>query len=411
MPMKKLKQKTTTSLLVLKIITLLGLIIHFTFIAGQTTSKSQTLTSKSVILKKKVKKSRVQYVGRYRLKDLQNYYTSWGINPLEKKANINLRKAWTIFQKKRDVVVAVVDTGIDPKHPFLKNNLIVRKGKLSKTNYGGDFSVSKVSFTGTPIDTHGHGTHVAGIVKSIFPEVKILALKYYNPRGSGQDNLTATIRALRYAVNVGVDIINYSGGGPEPAAAELNVLKEAERKGILVVAASGNEHSNIDIPKNRYYPASYNLNNIISVTAHNQSLQVLASSNYGKKSVDIAAPGYRIRSAIPGTRASQIGTAGYMTGTSQATAFVTGVAALIKSQFPHLATPTIRKIINKSANRGSAIIQAKTKSQGRLDAYKALLTAAQYANLRFARPGVPSRTKKTIHQKVKKTKKVPASRK
>jgi len=136
------------------------------------------------------------------------------------------------------------------------------------------------------------------------------------------------VEALKYAVDHNVDVINYSGGGPEPAAEELRVLKEAERKGILVVAAAGNEESNIDDKKKAYFPASYGLKNIITVTAHDEDLRILPSSNYGRSSVDIFAPGYRIKSSL------QNGRTGYLTGTSQATAFVTGVAALIKSEYP-----------------------------------------------------------------------------
>src|SRR5690606_27261379 len=129
-------------------------------------------------------------------------------------------------------------------HAFLKDNIHVISGKPGPGNYGVDFSGAKV--TNTPADQHGHGTHVAGIVKSIFPEVKILALKYYNPKATGQANLDATIKALKFAVDNNVDVINYSGGGPEASVEELRVLKEAEKKGILVIAAAGNERSNID---------------------------------------------------------------------------------------------------------------------------------------------------------------------
>ena len=78
-----------------------------------------------------------------------------------------------------------------------------------------------------------HGAHVTGIIRSVFENVKILPLKYYNPQASGQDNLDSTIKALKFAVDAGVDIINYSGGGPEPATEELKVLKKAERKNTI----------------------------------------------------------------------------------------------------------------------------------------------------------------------------------
>ncbi|MFN8370584.1 MAG: S8 family serine peptidase [Bacteriovoracaceae bacterium] len=247
---------------------------------------------------------------------IQSEFASWGINNSDLSATVNLKAAWEKFEKKKDVVVAVIDTGIDNTHPFLKDNIYVPTGSVSALNFGYDFSKKKM--TNTPSDEHGHGTHVSGIIKSIFPEVKILALKYFNPEASGQDNLNATIKALEYAVNLKVDIINYSGGGPEASEEELKILKKAEDLGILVVAASGNEESDIDKKKNAYFPASYGLSNILTVTAHNQSLKALESSNWGIKSVDISAPGFRIKSSIPQ------GKAGYMSGTSQATAFVWG---------------------------------------------------------------------------------------
>lgn len=303
-------------------------------------------------------------------------YASWGIDPDKHLASINLKESWTKFKKNKDVVVAVIDTGIQVDHAFLKNNIHVLKGKSGATNFGVDFSTGKTTYT--PTDSHGHGTHVAGIVKSIFPEVKILALKYYNPKATGQANLDATIKALKYAVDNNVDVINYSGGGPEASVEELRVLKEAEKKGILVIAAAGNERSNIDDKRHAYYPASYGLSNIITVGAHDDALNIIASSNYGKNSVDIAAPGFRIRSAIPGNGA------GYMTGTSQATAFVSGVAALIKSKYPNMKFDQIKNIILSSSMKVKNF-EGKILGAGKLDASRALDTA-EAANQKLTNP-------------------------
>lgn len=294
---------------------------------------------------------------------LSGRFTSWGINPSYKNSSINLMESWKKFKKKKDVVVAVVDTGIQMDHPFLRSNLYVSGSKASKENYGVDFSQATPSTK--PVDTHGHGTHVAGIVKSIFPEVKIMALKYYNPQASGQANLNSTIKALEYAVEQNVDIINYSGGGPEPSVQELAVLKKAEKKGILVIAAAGNEKSNIDVKQNAYYPASYGLSNIITVGAHNEANKIIASSNYGSKSVDIAAPGFRIKSAIPGNGS------GYMTGTSQATAFVTGVVALLKSKYPEFNYNQLRNVILSSSLKVQSL-KNKVLGGGKLDAARAM---------------------------------------
>lgn len=294
---------------------------------------------------------------------LESRFASWGVDPSRTLASINVKDSWKIFKKNSNVVVAVIDTGIQVDHPYLAENIHVIKGQKGLQNYGVDFSGKDLSYM--PVDNHGHGTHVAGIIKSVFPDVKLVALKYYNPQASGQQNLESTIKALEYAVRMNVDVINYSGGGPEPSVEELRVLKEAERKGIIVVAAAGNERSNIDDKKNAYYPASYGLSNIITVGAHDEEMQIIPSSNYGKNSVDIAAPGHRIRSAIPQ------GGAGFMTGTSQATAFVTGVAALIKSKYPTFSYEQVRNIILSSSVKVKNF-EGKILGAGKLDAARAI---------------------------------------
>lgn len=324
-------------------------------------------------------------------------FASWGIQPSNKKSAINLKPAWSKFTKKKEIVVAVIDTGIDPNHPFLKDNIHVTYGKRSASNYGMDFSKNRKSAT-RPIDSHGHGTHVSGIVKSVFPAVKILPLKYYNRHASGKDNLNSTIKALEYAVNQGVDIINYSGGGPEPDLAELEILKKAQAKGILIVAAAGNEESNIDKKENAYFPASYKLNNIITVTAHDRQLRILNSSNYGKNSVDLSAPGHRIKSAYPHSKS------GFLTGTSQATAFVSGVAAMIKSQFPDLNARQLKQILTKSAKKEISFV-GKTKSEGKLDATRAQSLAAKVSRYNKDKKGFAKKYKSTTKRDLANTKK------
>jgi thermitase len=281
---------------------------------------------------------------------LVSRFVSWGVDPEKHFASINLEKAWKSFKKRKDVVVAVIDTGVDSRHPFLQGNL-VGEG---------------LDFTGkSPRDHHGHGTHIAGIIKSVFPEVKILSLKYYDPKASGSEQVRATIRALKKAISLKVDIINYSAGGPQASKEEEIVLKEAQKKGILVVAAAGNKSADIDEPRNAFYPASYRLPNIITVGSYDENLSVVPSANFGKKSVEIAAPGHRIRSAIP-SRSSA-----YMTGTSQATAFVTGVAALVKASRPELSAVEIKRILLESSLRVRSL-QGKIAQERKLDAAAAV---------------------------------------
>jgi subtilisin family serine protease len=340
--------------------------------------KDKKLTRKEIlnIIRGPQEKTSQKTKSFYNERELSGRYANWGIDPSSPDYSIHLKEAWNIFKKKQDVHVAVVDTGIDPKHPFFKNSIYNSEGsnKANPKNYGVDFSKGSGDQKRTmPFDQHGHGTHVTGIIKAIYPDVKVTALKYYEPTASGLENLNATIAALDYAVEKKVDMINYSGGGPEASLEELKILRRAQRSAILVVAASGNEKSDLDIRGNEYYPASYGLDNIISVTAHDKRLQTLPSSNVGKKSVDISAPGKRIRSALPYNRS------GYLTGTSQATAFVTGVASLIRSKYPSYSCFEIKEIIKKSASKFDSL-KDKTSSGGALNAYQALLLADKKSN-------------------------------
>ena len=298
--------------------------------------------------------------------DFFSPYVSWGIDPEDPQLSINLKNAWANFTQKKEVVVAVIDTGIDYNHPFLMSNIIVKEGTKGPQNYGVDFSKGKP--TTTPYDDNGHGTHVAGIIRSVFPNVKILALKYYNPNASGQANVDATVAAFKYAVEQKVDIINYSGGGPEFVAEEKAAIEKAIQQGILVVAAAGNEASDIDQKSHHYFPASYGLSNIIAVTGYNQQLNIMPLSNYGQHSVHLGAPGHRIRSSFPNGRS------GYLTGTSQATAFVSGAAALIKAQYPQISNTRLKDIITSQTGLLPSLV-GKTTSGGKLDTSKAMAEA------------------------------------
>lgn len=295
---------------------------------------------------------------------------SWG---MQAKFGIEAPKAWTEMKgscAKSGVVVAVIDTGIDPAHPALRNSLWknpkARKGDVS----GWDFARN----SGQLVDQHGHGTHIAGIIsgndnapggyRGVCPGVKIMALRYYDENANGMENLRNTVRAIDYAVDHGADIINYSGGGAEFSAPEFQALKRAEAKGILVVAAAGNERSDADT--NLYFPAAYPLSNIISVTAIDEKGSVLSSSNWGVKKVHVAAPGQSILSTLPK------GGYGFMTGTSQATAFVSGIAAMLLSENRRLTFKQLKLIIEDSAQRYPQLI-GKTKTSGKVNAAMALI--------------------------------------
>lgn len=327
---------------------------------------------------------------------------NWGLEQIHASA------AWKRHKGSKNVVVAVIDTGCDIQHPELKHNIWTNPGEsgldqngMPKGSNGIDddnngfvddvHGWNFVSGTNDVYDDHGHGTHIAGIigaqpldgVSGVAPNVSLMILKYYGTESSGADNLKNTIRSIRYAVRMGADIINYSGGGIVRSSEEEDALKWAAAKGILVVAAAGNEGMNSDFYP--FYPADYGLPNIISVAASGRDGNLLHISNYGRGSVHIAAPGKNILSTLPD------GAQGYMSGTSQATAFVTGVAALLIANDPRFHDPRvlIAHLVKNSSPRQA--LRGKLRSGGLLNAELALDSSDfELTHQRVAAPGVAS---------------------
>ncbi|UXR63901.1 S8 family serine peptidase [Bdellovibrio bacteriovorus] len=273
----------------------------------------------------------------------------------------------------RDIVVAIIDTGVDVSHPLIKDNLWSnpREKNNQKDNDGNGFAGDLhgwnfVSNNHDLSDHHGHGTHVAGIIQQQAgsSRVKFMILKYYDPSISASDNLLNTVKAIRYATRMKADIINYSGGGDERSPMEEAAIREAQDQGILFVAAAGNEGRNTDVVG--YYPAGYKLTNIISVAAMDSQKRLLASSNFGTRSVDIAAPGKNIFSALPD------GKYGYMSGTSQATAWVSGLAAALMLRHPwETLTPQDIKKVLVSKGIKDRLLSKKIRSQTRISSLQA----------------------------------------
>jgi len=252
--------------------------------------------------------------------------------------------------KKKPVVVAVIDTGADISHQALKDSLWVNKGEIGKDSQGRDKASNGIdddnngyiddlsgwNFIGENnnlSDHHGHGTHVSGIVlgkshpavlDQLNLPIKIMVLKYFDPKMDFTKTIDYTVKAIEYAINNGADIINYSSGGYVYSRQEKAAIQKAKDKGILFVTAAGNEGQDID--KKSYYPAKYGLTNIISVAALDKNKQRIKSSNYGR-TVNAEAVGKNVMSAVPG--------GGYkeMTGTSQATASISRKMVFMKLMF------------------------------------------------------------------------------
>lgn len=309
---------------------------------------------------------------------------AWGL----KKSDA--ARAWKVTKGSKNQIVAVIDTGIDIDHEDLSENIWVNPGETgfdskgkNKASNGKDddgngyvddvHGWNFVSNNNDLTDNHGHGTHIAGIIgavagnkkgiSGISPEVSLMIIKYYDPKVPSTDNLKNTINSIKYAVKMGASIINYSGGGTDFSQDEFESVKEAEKKGILFVAAAGNERSNSD--QFHYYPADYKLSNIISVTALDPNRDVLPSSNYGTETVDLAAPGQNIISTLPGN------TYGFMTGTSQATAFVSGAAVLVMANKTDFKYDEVKKYILSTGDPFTSLAQ-KTRTSRSLNLFKAL---------------------------------------
>ena len=259
---------------------------------------------------------------------------------------ISLFSLGNVYGKSK-VIVAVIDSGIDINHPELKESLWVNTAEIPNNNkdddnngfiddvHGWDFVKNKP----IKIDPNGHGTHIAGIIsgkgikehfkKGMAYGAKIMAIRYYAAGQGGEENLTASIKAFNYAIENGAHIINYSGGGPKPDRRERNIIQKAYQKNITVIAAAGNFGKNLTNGAG-FYPASYPFDNIISVAANDRNGKLITPSNYGIKNVDLSALGKEVLSTLPNNKY------GKMSGTSQATAQVTALAARLMMKEPHL---------------------------------------------------------------------------
>lgn len=286
---------------------------------------------------------------------------------------------------KDPIVIAIIDTGLDSGSHELQKLLWENPGEAGLDDKGRPKSSNGLDDDGngyiddvhgwdfardanTTQDVHGHGTHITGIIDQVVRQsnslsipIRYMILKYYDTNLAAHSTLHGTIRAFEYAVRNGAHIINFSGGGQQADPKEKEVLLRAESAGVLVVAAAGNDGLNTD--RTGYFPANYPLSNIISVGGVSANMQRVPSSNFGSSSVTLSAPGENIRSTLPQDKI------GLMTGTSQATAFVTGVAALTllyrpdlkqpKNLIEHLVQTSIPALSLKGASKSEAVISLK----------------------------------------------------
>ena len=290
-------------------------------------------------------------------------------------ADISALEAWQISRGSDEIIVAVIDSGIDYEHPDLAANMWVNPSPTFGDVHGATWLDGTGNVTsGDPMDDNGHGTHVAGILGAVGNNgtgiagvnwnVRLMALKFLDEFGFGFTADAAA--ALDYAIEQGAHISNNSWGGGGFSQALKDMIAAAGEANQLFVAAAGNSGSDNDaIPA---YPASFDLDNIISVASSNRNDERAFLSNYGANTVHLAAPGADILSTLPGENYA------VLSGTSMAAPHVTGVAALMLAIDPSVRYSDIKETILETVTPLSDW-ESLVVSGGRLNAAAAVAEA------------------------------------
>ncbi len=290
-------------------------------------------------------------------------------------ADMNISSAWDQSLGKRQIKIAVVDTGIDYKHKDLKANIwtndLEKNGKKGIDDDGNGYvdDVHGYDFfhdDPDPMDDNKHGTHVAGIigashneigVAGVMKDVSLVAVKFMDKKGRG--DLDKALRGIQYAIKLNVDVMNNSWGALKKSEILEEAIEEANQKGIVFVAASGNNYANNDTHPR--YPASYTNANVITVAAISPENRMTGFSCYGEKTVHIAAPGRNIMSTVPKNKYK------VLSGTSMSAPYVTGAVGLYMSLRGRSEKPeTIKNLMMKTATPVDHL-QGRIYSGGRLD--------------------------------------------
>lgn len=276
-------------------------------------------------------------------------------------AKVNVEKAWARAGNKgsKNVVVAVIDTGVDYKHEGLSSNAIPGYDFKGKDNDPMDE---------TSAQNPGHGTHCAGSIGGnglvdggivgISAEVSLMPLRFLGADGGG--SLEDGIKAIDYAIEKGVQVISASWGASVPRAQAMplvEAVKRADDKGIIFVVAAANDGKNNDVTE--VYPANAGWPNTIAVAASNSNDAKPSWSNFGKATVHVASPGDGIMSTLPKNKY------GNLSGTSMATPLVAGLVAFLKAQDPSLTGAQIRALIQTTG----AKVNIETACNCRVDAF------------------------------------------
>ncbi len=300
--------------------------------------------------------------------------------PGQPGVDISALEAWAITTGSPDVIVAVIDSGIDRNHPELIGNL----WSDALDGIGRDF----IDGDNEPNDTAGHGTRMAGIIGArggngigiagVSWNVSLMSLRAFNAEGEG--TVADIVAAIDYAIANGARIINASFGANRFAEAESDAIRRAANAGILVVAAACNDAADNDISNAQQqpcYPASYDLPNVISVAATDNTDALMPESNYGATSVDLGAPGQHILTTTPQTGGAVNNPYVFVSGTSASAAFVSGAAALLLAQNPLLDAALLRDALLENVDPAQNLA-GRTVTGGRLNVAKALESEAAH---------------------------------
>ena len=294
--------------------------------------------------------------------------------------DISAPEAWAGTRGSNEIVVAVLDSGVEYDHVDLVDNIWTRPANM-KPYQDRDLGTiddihgyNAVANDGNPLDENGHGTYCAGIIGAgcgnsvgvcgVNWKTQIMPLKFINAGGFGY--VADAIEALNYAIDrkhagVNLRVINASWGLVEHSRALEDVIRKVYESGILFVAASGSANTNTDSTPR--YPAGYSLENIISVAATDKGGALAQFSNYGAKSVQIAAPGQDILTTALGNDYKEC------SGTSMAAPLVAGVAALALSAHPNLSVDELRSLLLRSVDKLPGL-QGRVATGGRINAAK-----------------------------------------
>jgi subtilisin family serine protease len=271
----------------------------------------------------------------------------------------------------KNIIVAVIDTGIDYNHEDLAFNVWRNPNPTNSDLVGWDV----VNNDGLPFDDNEHGTHCAGTigatgmngigVTGVNQRVSVMGIKFLSAQGSG--DTAGAIKGIDYAVNNGAKVLSNSWGGPADNSnpALYQAIESAKAKDVLFIAAAGNDGKNNDKPNEASYPAAFDNDNLISVAATDSKDGVAFFSNYGKKTTHVAAPGVDIYSLKPGNQYQKL------SGTSMAAPHVAGAVALIWSKNPTWTYKQVKDALMNTVDPIPALAQ-KTVTGGRINVAKAL---------------------------------------